>query len=141
MKHKTIRMGVWESNSSSSHSLSISTYETLVYPYWNKEKTLYLTQGEFGWEYAVYSDVWSKVKYAYTLAKGWQDSVPKYLEMLLEVLSTIPNVGLILEDDSVDGYVDHESMDLAEDIFYSKNTLASFLFCSTSKVITDNDNH
>jgi len=63
-KEKLIRTGVFETNSSSCHSLSISDdiklFDT-IYP--NEEGNILLNGGEFGWEEGIYIDAITKANY------------------------------------------------------------------------------
>lgn len=63
---KLIRKGVFETNSSSCHSLSIEKSDTTtvldtIYP--NEEGNVVLEGGEFGWEVEVYNDAYTKANY------------------------------------------------------------------------------
>lgn len=60
-----IRLGLFETNSSSTHSIFIAPssegiYETLYV----HKGTVHLTGGEFGWEYKKYNDAKTKANYA-----------------------------------------------------------------------------
>lgn len=61
---KLIRTGVFETNSSSTHSLSISNDNNLLdtlYP--DDEGNIILNGGEFGWEEETYTDAQTKANY------------------------------------------------------------------------------
>lgn len=62
---KTIRHNTYETNSSSTHSITIDTenYKNLQIP-----KTLTIPLGEFGWEFRKFNDFLSKASYFWTLA-------------------------------------------------------------------------
>lgn len=69
---KQIRRGVFETNSSSMHSLSISRvgkeYDTSIkYSIHDDDNKLYIPFGEFGWGYDRYDDSYHKLQYALTM--------------------------------------------------------------------------
>lgn len=150
---RLIRHGVFETNSSSSHSISIARgakiYETLPV---NEDGYVVATPGMYGWEQRVYGDPQGKLDYAYTFI-GEEDNDERKAElfkMLEEVI--VEHVGCkgVLYNTIDDkyyagGYVDHQSA-IYEDgdclrAFASKETLKEFLFNPDSYVETDNDNH
>ena len=65
---KLIRVGVWETNSSSSHSLSLGSSQSkdfvldTIYP--DEEGKIYINGGEFGWEWNKFNDSMTKANYA-----------------------------------------------------------------------------
>jgi len=65
MKKKLIRNNVWETNSSSCHSISIQKCDTNLYDrlYPNEDGLIELTGGEFGWGYDKYTDALTKANY------------------------------------------------------------------------------
>lgn len=149
---KTIRQNCFETNSSSSHSVTIANgYGEIVIPHIAKfehdyEPGVFLIKGgEFGWENAEYNDIETKLEYAYTLATGNYDKnhdpeTNEYLKMLFEVLKE--NIEGITEFRQLEGwyYVDHQSQDLIHEIFESKETLRDFIFNKESELTTGNDN-
>jgi hypothetical protein len=62
---KTIRHNTYETNSSSTHSITIDTknYKNVQIP-----KTITIPLGTFGWEYAKFNDFLTKASYFWTLA-------------------------------------------------------------------------
>lgn len=73
---KNIRNKVFETNSSSTHSISISAnskglYDTIV----PENKVITLSGGKFGWEWSKFNDLLTKADYAYEYAKGNQDKL------------------------------------------------------------------
>lgn len=70
MKHIQIRQGVFESNSSSSHSITIdNSYDTekVLNPHF---KT-FIRPGEFGWEFEKFNDFEMKLSYLWTLVSKY----------------------------------------------------------------------
>lgn len=147
---KKIRSGIFETNSSSSHSIVISS-ENYVFP---KNDEIYIETGEYGWEIETYESFSDKVSYALTFAVNYN---PEKLEMLNRVLTnSLPLTKILyrglkyedyieyLNDESYHyglGYIDHQSVDRAAKIFKSEEDLFDFLFSENSYFTTDNDNH
>ena len=146
---KQIRQGVFETNSSSTHSVTIIEGSHFV-PYYEK---LNIETGEYGWEIETYTNIEDKLSYALTFALNRVDL--DLFEMLHSVLEEwMPNTiinyeGLAYEEVENDfnndcietGYIDHGSYDEAASIFKSKDTLEDFIFGTDSYFETDNDNH
>lgn len=62
-----IRQGVFETNSSSTHTISISMsdeYKSVLEKM--SGEGIAFTSGEFGWEYDIYGDTWDKASYLWT---------------------------------------------------------------------------
>src|SRR5579885_45905 len=81
---KNIRNKVFETNSSSSHSISIynatkGLYDTIT-P--DSNGVITLTGGEFGWEWEKYNDAITKANYAAVFALGDQQMT----DMLVQVI-------------------------------------------------------
>ena len=146
---KQIRQGVFETNSSSTHSMCIHPGNKYV-PNMSK---LEIKTGEFGWEEETYDRMNDKLSYALTYALG--DNSNKYIEMLNEVLTDNMSdtdityngmsyeklIGIPRYYDEDFGYIDHQSLDEASEMFLSKNILEDFIFGRDSYFVTDNDNH
>lgn len=157
---KNIRNGVFETNSSSTHSVSISSgcavYDTLV-P--DDDGNIVLTGGQFGWEWETYTDPQTKANYAAVYCSETTESTferaAKYMEMLIKVIKEhtgAKNVVFNLTTDWEEArklgvetsYIDHQSAiyeggdcDFA---FKDEETLKNFLFNPASKLETGNDN-
>lgn len=150
---KTIRHNVFETNSSSSHSVTIATGFKGETPLKEKHKggPITLTRGEFGWEWQDFTDFESKLKYAYTLAAGqgpWSKSEPdklskagnREIQTLEKILKRYLGVTKVIMMNNW-GYVDHQSeADSKTDIYQSEETLINFLFNDESEFRTGNDN-
>ena len=144
---KQIRQGVFETNSSSTHSMCIHPGNKYV-PNMSKLK---IETGEFGWEEEIYYGMDDKLSYALTYALGGNSN--KYIEMLNEVLTdNMPDTDITYDGMSYEelleidvcadfGYIDHQSLDEASKMFLSKNNLEDFIFGRDSYFVTDNDNH
>lgn len=149
MEHIQIRENIFETNSSSSHSFTISNKGSFLYDSLplDKDGNLVLTGGEFGWEWEKYEDPLIKANYCavYVLAKE-NDA---YKNMLIEVLlentkakKVIFKVNLSDYNSDNYSYIDHQSLDdpEMETIFITKESLRDFIFNDSSILYTGNDN-
>jgi hypothetical protein len=149
-----VRCNVFETNSSSSHSITIADryyhkdnipeelFETIEQDEYGE---ITLTGGEFGWSYDQYSDALTKANYAAI------DSYhcPIMQQMLIEVIMEHTGCAKVVIDINFDwsvsanavSYIDHQSQNLTHDYFSSKELLKSFIFDSNYILTIDNDNH
>jgi len=137
---KNFRTSVFETNSSSTHSVSIyaatkGLYDTIT-P--NEEGVIHLEGDDFGWEWQSYNDSLVKANYAAIFSR----KSPVYRDMLIEVIKDHTGAKEIIFGES--GYIDHQS-DLseggdAEKAFDTPITLKNFLFHPESWLFTGNDN-
>jgi hypothetical protein len=138
MKH--IRQSVFETNSSSSHSITINssaTNYTSISPDADGIITINTEGYEFGWGYDRYNDFHSKASYCAVD----QQNTEHNLEMLKKVIvehTGAKEVKLIIDPNS---YIDHQSYGTSADAFESEQTLKDFLFSKNSQLFIDNDNH
>jgi len=138
---KNIRNKVFETNSSSTHSISIynatqGLYDTIV-P--NSKGVIALVGGEFGWEWEKYNDAETKANYAAVFAKDNQQ-MTDMLEQVIKDHTGAKKVDL----SGVGGYIDHQSA-LSEGgdalkAFDTPQTLKNFIFHPESWLFTGNDN-
>ena len=89
---KQIRTGVFETNSSSVHTISISKsdeYKSVLEKM--SGEGLAFTSGQFGWEYEVYSSTWDKACYLWTgIIESYcfgKDAVEKIKDNIKSVLN------------------------------------------------------
>lgn len=139
-----IRQGVFETNSSSTHSICIAKDAKLSIP-----KSLHFDFGEFGWEYDTLDSVEQKASYLYTglYHNRREADAKKIVEMLTE-----KGIKIFVEEPTYrgdigsqyfdSGYVDHgdELNEFLDDICTDENKLLRFLFSDFSFIITGNDN-
>ena len=163
MKKKT-RQSVFETNSSSIHSLSVRNADSsdAIRKYMQENgKTLNIKGDSFGWEFETYDTPDKKLSYIYTLAcsYGWDE----YLTMREFMREALQNVGFEpifegmrerkysadgdsfvepIQRNSWDVCIDHAEClkNFAEKIFSDKNLLLSFIFNEGSFILTGNDN-
>jgi hypothetical protein len=147
-KMKKVRRNVYETNSSSTHSICVTKNNILD----KKQSHIEFTIGEFGWERERYYTPYEKAQYLYTGV------------LANERLELIDNIKSILDSNNISyefeepqfekstwngkdyqylkyGYIDH-SGDLGEflDICTDENKLMKYLFSSESFIVTGNDN-
>ena len=72
---RVIRSGVFETNSSSMHSVTVEKAENYdINPYVRTEDGIaHFNFGEYGWEYNRYNDPWNKIEYALTMVAETED--------------------------------------------------------------------
>ena len=154
-----IRIGVFETNSSSSHSLVISRGKMNLDTLKPVNGKIMSSGGEFGWENDTYYSPQKKLDYlvsflfqnanSYEKVQEikWKD---KRFQMLSDViyehcgykLEVCKNKDLEYSDWCPYGYIDHNSSDLPEkeNLFSAKSVIAAFLFNPNSSITTGNDN-
>lgn len=139
-----IRRGVFETNSSSTHSICI-TKDTVL------DKILDHVEfelGEFGWEYSILRSTYQKASYLYTAAVNFdQYNKTNYVEKIKQLLDKNDISCIFFKRDKSctfeNGYVDHsQDLDIfLEDVCNDAGKLLRYLFSSESFIITGNDNN
>jgi hypothetical protein len=150
-----IRKNVFETNSSSSHSLTLSQSDLTTQPFSSevlRSGTLLLEKGEFGWEWRRYYDTDKKVEYLFT--QLFHDDIPEgdaatvtaelrasepRFDMLCRVIKEHTGLDVQVVPGS-EGYIDHESDYVGMDLFQDESKLTQFLFSPDSSIETGNDN-
>lgn len=147
---KQIRKGVFETNSSSTHSICIAKNVELTIP-----KSLHFSFGEFGWEIDTLYSVGEKASYLYTglMANRRDEDFENIMLVLknkgIDVTADEPIYKKYTYDGSdggeyIDngGYVDHsyEMGDFLNAICEDESKLMNYLFSELSFIITGNDN-
>lgn len=135
--NEVVRKSVFETNSSSSHSITIAAGEFVpdTLPVIDGKVTIY--PGKFGWEIEDYYDARTKASYAMVDARG--DAARE--QMLRDVISKECGGAEVVFSDPDEGYIDHQSRGTADRAFGSYETLRQFIFNPASNLHTDNDNH
>lgn len=141
---KKVRKGMFETNSSSTHTIIITEQ--------NCEPGVFVDFqiGEFGWEHRILDTIPERASYLYTLAcecyhrDVYQDLYEILVKYGVDCECSVP---AIFCDDSKykyleNGFVDHayEGRDFVDAIFHSERRLIRYLFSDESFVITGNDN-
>lgn len=147
---KKIRNNVFETNSSSTHSICIATDAELIIP-----QSLHFSFGEFGWECDTLNSVEEKASYLYTglMANHREEDKDKIIQVLKD-----KNIDITVEEpiyktytyegsngeSYIDngGYIDHayDLNEFLDNICDNEENLLQFLFSPLSFIITGNDN-
>lgn len=140
---KTIRSACFETNSSSSHSISIADviqYDDTISL--NNDGNIVLTGGEFGWGVEDYNDALTKANYCAVDCLGDELKMKKLISVLKEMTGAKEVIFDISDDyrKSNYGYIDHQSVGTSNDLFFCDNGLKDFIFCSSSTLLISNDN-
>lgn len=146
---KQVRTSAFETNSSSSHSITLSDdTEINDFLYVSPDGVCTIFTGEYGWEIREYTDAGTKASYIATYVKnyGTDESKKKYEEMLFKVVKEVTGakeVEIVGEKDDFYefGHIDHESVYVPLDVLGNEETLKKFIFDKKSVLRTDNDNH
>lgn len=167
----TIREEVFETNSSSTHSVSIKnrhgaddynyTAEELK-QYIEDDNYLHIDLGEFGWGIDTYTDAYNKLSYILTMlgevnhilrwdsSNKTSDELRSQFENTEEwndinsfIRETLNCNGIYIDD--FDGYIDHQSYEDYNSVrsFLDDyaTNLVDFIFNPYVSLIIDNDNH
>ena len=161
---KQIRRGVFETNSSSTHSVSITGRKMKGKLPVDQNGYVYTSLGEFGWEVCDYRDAETKLSYLLTMA--WElngyghkyfrdnDNLQHDIEEFVETRdfqrierAVCYETGCdgVWLDDTKDGYIDHQSCEgynSIDDFLNDWGTdIEDFIFNKNTVLHTDNDNH
>ena len=129
----TVRKGVFETNSSSTHSISLEqgnewdTIET------DDDGIIRIYKKDFGWEWQTYDDARTKAEYCYT------DDVDQ--DLLQEVIQEFTGCEVeFYDDDEYYRMIDHQSSGTVRNKLKTKEELTNFIFNKASLLFTGNDN-
>ena len=154
MPQCNIRKAVFETNSSSSHSLTLDAGDLVAQPFSKdvlREGTLMVTVGEYGWEWYRYYDAANKLSYLLTQVTNGDLDKSRHPESLTRELreedERIDRMCRVVEEHTGvkllflggSGYVDHDSYGVGTETLKDDETLKQFLF-SNSYIETGNDN-
>lgn len=152
------RHNVFETNSSSTHSLTIRNNTAIIKPDLDPSVSqLVVYPGEFGWEVITFSDIETKLSYLYTdILNYLPDNIKDWaMQHLVDCIKNNLGVDLVFEKNLntdpffsyENGYIDHQSVGLTLDNIWFVNddnqtqtALFDFLFRQGSVLETDNDN-
>jgi hypothetical protein len=167
---KQIRQSVFETNSSSTHTISISMsdeYKSVLEKM--SGEGIASTSGQFGWEYDIYGDTWDKASYLWTgiivsdcFTKDQVDKIEDNIKTVLGEYGIVPTFEPYKEDsyELKDGtvrhyltfehfaYIDHSEglVEWLGSLFpndgqdIDEELLLEYLFNPNSCVFTGNDN-
>lgn len=131
-----IRKGVFETNSSSSHSIAIASEDKqfvldTIYP--NQNGVITVNGDEYGWEWFKHNDAETKASYAAQSFVNDDDS----LDMLKEVIMEQTGATEIIFSGLSEGYIDHDSYGIVPK---TSRELKDFIFNKNSWLFGGNDN-
>lgn len=128
-----IRQGVFETNSSSTHSICIAKNQKVNLP-----KSIHFSSGEFGWDYDELRSTHAKASYLFTGCH--QCDFNYYFDLVLKFLKK--NNIEVTYDEKCEGYVDHgdQLLDFILAVTENEDRLLSYLFSELSYILTGNDN-
>jgi hypothetical protein len=151
---KKIRKSVFETNSSSTHSICVAEgdlsllMDRSLIP--NDKGILLISPSnkEFGWEIVDYYDAETKAYYCFL---DQCTNNPENFKKLVNVIREQTGAKQVMFDydynadefDYSNGYIDHQSLGTASDLFEGSDVeiLRQFIFNPESYLHTDNDNH
>ena len=145
---RQVRRNVFETNSSSMHSLSIAKRGVTEYLHVDECTNKVVTEfGEFGWGYDEYNDPETKLSYLVTMIGESRNcySIEEVYETndfkkINDVVSARCECDGI-EIKNVDGYIDHQSIDTIDNLLKEYNcTIEEFIFDKGITLVIDNDN-
>jgi len=156
--NQTIRKQVFETNSSSSHSLTLDQGSVVAMPFTKdqlREGSVTISLDDYGWEWHRYYSAQNKLSYLltqilrpdhYEIPQGepvdvTRDVCERYEDaaMLCEVVKEYTGCELLFQPGSR-GSIDHDSEGNGLELFRNKETLRQFLFSEKSYIQTGNDN-
>lgn len=153
---KKIRPGVFETNSSSSHSLVLDESSNLLdQPFSDAvvaSGIVEINAGEYGWEEDSFNSVGEKLSYLYTDAgMNLPDDInpnlyteSDKLNMIRDAIKYHAGLDTHFEEyeGSFPGYIDHQSLGTCDTVWNKGvDGVVKFVFNPESSFETDNDNH
>ena len=145
---KLIRNSVFETNSSSCHSISVGKTDVYDSISPDEDGKIILDSYEFDWGPETFSDVEARLAYVFIYIRDWAHSKQDHFKAMFDkvVQEHTGATEIVMQKNKKSwctGYIDHKSAESGDlnHLFASEQTLKSFLFDSASLIETDNDNH
>ncbi len=153
---KHIRGSVFETNSSSTHSLVLANTDNIMPVPFNIETMasgiINVYAGEYGWSEETFTGTMDKLSYLYTdaMINLCETDIPDpekndKLKLIVEAVKehTGCNVNFIVDSHWYPfGYIDHQSIGECDEVWEAGvEGVKQFVFNPDSYFITDNDNH
>ena len=149
---KTIRHQMFETNSSSSHSVSITETQNLLGTIdlddngdinFNDERFI----KEFGWDIEEYTDAPTKAAYLVVALNNRSDD--RLINMFVNVLKYQTGANNVIIHEQMrppdqtysDWHIDHQSYDVADEVLTDEESIRHFIFNADNILKIDNDNH
>lgn len=145
MCKKKIRKSIFETNSSSCHSIVLGKgdFKRTGNGFDVEGGVVRIYPGEFGWGPEKFTDAATKASYALTWAK--QAESEECLGMLETAIMGVTGYKVEFVESGDDtypwGYIDHQSSEVGGEVFVDDETLENFIFNPNSILVIDNDNH
>jgi hypothetical protein len=150
----SLRRNVFETNSSSSHSITINDNQFLMdnslVP--DENGNIILTGGQFGWQYEKFTDALTKANYVAVYASLYSKSddaisTSNFNTLVKKIIKDQTGATDVIFDisDAFDAknwsYIDHQSYeDKQLEYLFSASVLRNFIFNTKSILFTGNDN-
>lgn len=136
-KNIKIRSNIFETNSSSTHCVSINRWipgrSGRLDP--GPDGKIHVNGGEFGWEWGAYNDSETKVDYYFTFFK----KDPEMTRLGVKIIKEWTGRDVVV--DIYDGsYIDHQSSDTLDFLEHSEDKVRNFFFNPDTWLYTGNDN-
>jgi len=135
---RIVRTGVFETNSSSSHSLSLAREDQefvldTIYP--NQDGVIRVNGREFGWGWDRFND--PMIKLAYMCQDNQHDDY--WMDLIKEVVMKQTGATEVIFEEG-DGYIDHGGVGTTGDIRGDRDEVRNFIFNKNSWLFIGNDN-
>jgi hypothetical protein len=132
---RIVRTGVFETNSSSSHSLSLAREDQefvmdSIYP--DQNGVIRVDGKEFGWGWDKFNDAITKLAYAF------QDSFD-HEDLIREVVMKQTGATEVIFEEG-GGYIDHDGVGTTQDLRGDREDMRNFIFNKNSWLYIGNDN-
>lgn len=140
---KTIRQNAFETNSSSTHSITINegaeVFESISPDY---DGVIRLTGGEFGWGWSKHDDAVTKANYCAVAALDDEFKTKLLIDTIKNHTGALSVEIICTADWDSDNrsYIDHQSYGVAERAFLDEDSLKRFIFDRKSVLFLGNDN-
>lgn len=139
-----VRNKTFETNSSSTHSITICDGNKLEYNLPIKVKPAW--HGEFGWEWEKWNSIEEKLAYMIRCLICYDYNEQNLQEKIKPIQEKLNNLGIQFDlptySEWQDGYVDHEDwyQDEIQEIYDDEDMLLKFLLSKDSYIEGGNDN-
>ena len=143
---KTIRKNTFETNSSSTHSITVARKNVAI-PV--TEQNIFVEIGEFGWEFKTYDTPQEVLSYLYTaICCNYKQDYKKYTDKIDKVLAENTKTKVEWQEPKFDeygylndGYIDHgyELAEWLETLFENEELLLRTIFFGVVETGNDND--
>lgn len=151
-----IRQSLFETNSSSTHSLSLGVYSTngaCTIPVENGVVSIKM-DGDYGWGIETFTDQYEIARYLLqqALVQYYRPEYTTWISNIVDVIKEVTGAESVVisgvsfdEEDSnrliIEGYVDHQSVGEFNEVLKDKNLIKNAIFGDGSLLVIDNDNH